>query len=74
MDEGGSKVFIDWGKYGKYELEVNTADNTMNGCKLGEPSNWRRARYIRELGPEAIATAPAHDHSHKHGEHCDHDH
>ncbi len=37
--------------------------------KRDNPSSWRRATYLRPLGPEALSSVPSHDHSHNHVHH-----
>jgi hypothetical protein len=61
----GRVIDIDWGKFGKYQLQVDSATASMTGSKLGQPSNWRKASLIRSINPvdlEASAHAHAHDH------------
>jgi hypothetical protein len=65
---------IDWGKYGKYELVMDPASKTMTGFVKNNPSSWRKAKFLRPLGNEALSSAPAHDHHHEHNESCNHDH
>lgn len=68
-----NQVEIDWGKYGKYEFVIDAATGTMNGCKKGEPQNWRRATFVRPLGVDALASvAHEHAHDHEHGPGCGH--
>jgi hypothetical protein len=71
--QDGAKVTINWDKYGVYEMVLDVASGTMTGSKRGDPTNWRRARFLRALGAaEALEGITDHDHSHKHGEHCNH--
>jgi hypothetical protein len=63
---------ISWGKYGEYEMLFDPASQTMSGHKVGQPSNWRKAKFLRPLGPDALTSGPAHDHTHVHDEHCGH--
>lgn len=69
-------VDIDWGKYGKFEMTLDNATKTMTGFVKNNPSSWRKAKFIRPLGVESLASAPSHDHSHhhEHNESCNHDH
>ena len=71
-----NKISIDWSQYGKYDMILDPNTRIMNGCKRGQPSNWRRATFVRSLGEEGITSLPAHDHSHGHvhDENCDHKH
>ena len=67
----GNTIRVDWGQYGKYELEIDSSARTLIGFKVGNPSSWRRATFVRELSSDALILPP-HDHSHKHDEHCNH--
>jgi len=68
-----NKVVIDWAQYGKYELVVDPSNRGMAGHKQGQPTNWRRARLLRQLGAEEASKGLApHDHAHEHGEGCGH--
>lgn len=71
-----NRVYINWDKYGEYELMLDPATGTMTGSKKGQPDNWRRAKFLRSLGADGVTSVPAHDHghSHAHGETCTHDH
>lgn len=62
-EDGLVQVF--WGQYGDYELRLDAATKTFNGQKSGQPANWRKAHFLRNLTAEA-ADLPAHDHSHDH--------
>lgn len=58
---------------GDYELVLNGATKEMSGCKKGEPSNWRKLQFIRNLPIDSLNSVPEHDHgAHVHGEHCNH--
>merc|ERR1712046_400084 len=35
-------VFIDWNKYGKYELKMDVATQSMTGSVQGKPEHWRK--------------------------------
>ena len=76
LADGRCKVDINWGQYGEYEMIVDAATQSMTGNKKGQPANWRRAVFKAPLGADALASVPAHDHSHKHehGETCNHPH
>lgn len=60
-----NRLLINWEKYGNYEMLVDAASMKMEGCKQGQPTNWRRASFIRSL-TAADGAPPAHDHSHHH--------
>eukprot|EP00292_Cryptomonas_paramecium_P022627 CAMPEP_0113680574 /NCGR_PEP_ID=MMETSP0038_2-20120614/11415_1 /TAXON_ID=2898 /ORGANISM="Cryptomonas paramecium" /LENGTH=197 /DNA_ID=CAMNT_0000599011 /DNA_START=6 /DNA_END=599 /DNA_ORIENTATION=- /assembly_acc=CAM_ASM_000170 len=51
----GDKLTINWGSYGDYILTVDPNGTTMAGHKVGQPDNWRKATYLRPLGPEGLA-------------------
>ena len=67
-------VCIDWSQYGQYELVLDAASRTMTGHKVGQPTNWRRASFVRKLGAdEAKIGLSSHDHeAHTHGPDCNH--
>jgi hypothetical protein len=48
---------------GVYELRAS-ANGELQGHAKGQPSNWRRARFLRSLGPETMGDQ-SHDHSHE---------
>ena len=60
----GNRIIINWGSYGDYELTMDATGSSMAGHKKGQPDNWRRATFLRSLGPEGLASAPHHDHDH----------
>jgi hypothetical protein len=60
----GDRIIVNWGSYGDYELTIDATGCNMAGCKKGQPDNWRRATFLRSLGPEGLASAPHHDHDH----------
>ena len=39
----GSTVYINWGKYGEYELELDPSGDYMSGSVKGKPDDWRKA-------------------------------
>ena len=64
-------VEIDWGKYGQYQLVIDPFTKTMTGHGKDNKSNWRKAKFIRPLGNNALGDAPSHDHAgHEHGPSC----
>ena len=67
FSEDGQKVLIDFGKYGEFEMLVDASNKTMEGFKKEQPTNWRRATFIRSLGVDSLSTVP--DHNHDHGGH-----
>ena len=42
-------VYIDWGKYGEYELKMAPNGESMAGGAKGDPENWRKAERLRGL-------------------------
>jgi hypothetical protein len=42
---------VNWGGYGEYELRVDPAGTSMVGHFKGRPVDWRRARFLRSIGP-----------------------
>ena len=48
-DSDAPTVYIDWGKYGKYELKMSEDGEDMAGSAKGQPENWRRASRVRGL-------------------------
>lgn len=54
-------VFIDWGKYGQYELAVAADGSRAAGSVKGQPDNWRKMRYLGALGTDLKQYAE-HDH------------
>ena len=48
-DSDTPTVYIDWGKYGKYELKMSEDGEDMAGSAKGQPENWRRASRVRGL-------------------------
>lgn len=67
-----TNLTLNWDKYGIYELVIDPASSTMTGCKQGQPSNWRKATFLRGLNIDTLSSVPSHDHAHIHGEHCKH--
>merc|ERR1711918_293209 len=43
------KIFIDWAKYGRYELTCDPAAGSMEGSVQGTPEKWRKAQLLRVL-------------------------
>ena len=43
-------VYINWGKYGEYELKMAADGESMTGSAKGRPENWRKAERLRSLG------------------------
>ena len=48
-------VYIDWGKYGEYELTVAADGESMVGSVKGQPDAWRKATRLRSL-PASLPT------------------
>ena len=62
-----NKILIDWAQYGKYELIIDADSKSMTGNKVGQPTNWRKASFLRSLGAEeATSGVESHDHAHTH--------
>ena len=53
---------------GEYELKLSAEG--LAGGKVGQPSNWRKATFLRSVTAAGLASTPAHDHGHAH-EHDD---
>ena len=54
-------IYINWGKYGEYELEVAADGLSAVGSAKGQPDNWRRMRNLGVLGTDLKQYAE-HDH------------
>lgn len=54
------KLYINWGKYGEYELDIAADGKTMAGSAKGQPDNWRKATRLKALGD--VEEAHVHDH------------
>ena len=55
-------VYVEWGKYGSYDFELDVAGKQMKGSLRGNAASWRRLEYA-----EAIPTFVK-------NEHCSHSH
>jgi len=53
-------VYINWGKFGEYELVIAADGQSMVGSAKGKPENWRKATRLKSLGD--VAEAHVHDH------------
>lgn len=42
-------IYINWGKYGEYELTMAADGESMAGSAKGKPEKWRKATRIRGL-------------------------
>lgn len=51
----GDKLFINWGKFGKYTLTVDGEKKTMEGSVEGKPDLWRKGRYGRDIPPGTVS-------------------
>ena len=61
--DGRAQVTVNWGGYGEYELTVDPAGTSMAGHFKGRPADWRRATFLRALGPAGPADADCgHEH------------
>lgn len=74
IDATGTRVTLDWGKYGTYDLVIDADAQSMEGHKAGQPANWRRVRFVRPLSTEALGSVPSHDHAHSHAHGKEHNH
>ena len=54
-------MYINWGKYGEYELVVSENGMEMVGSAKGQPNNWRK---LKRIGSLAAGTAAVHEHDH----------
>ena len=54
-------VFINWGKYGEYELVVDENGASAVGSVKGQPDNWRKMKNLGVLGTDLKQYAE-HDH------------
>eukprot|EP01035_Chromulina_nebulosa_P020425 gene20425-26504_t len=62
-----NEIEINWGKYGVYVLTIDGENKKLSGSAKGQPTNWRKASYIRSLTAEEISsTGHGHDHEHSH--------
>jgi hypothetical protein len=72
-------LFIDWGKFGKYEMKMASATE-MSGSYQGHPESWRKGVFKRAHTQEESAAFAAHahemhhEHHHEHGGSCSHHH
>merc|ERR1711924_3293 len=46
---GESEIFVDWAKFGQYELRVDAAAKAMEGSVKGQPDKWRKTNFIRNI-------------------------
>ena len=42
-------VYINWGKFGEYELKIAPDGESMVGSAKGQPDNWRKAERTQHL-------------------------
>ena len=64
LDDAESEVptvYINWGKYGEYELVIAEDGASASGSAKGQPDNWRRMRKLGALGTDLKQYAE-HDH------------
>ncbi|KAL1527985.1 hypothetical protein AB1Y20_009356 [Prymnesium parvum] len=55
-EEGGEhKLYIDWGKFGKYELVVDLASKAASGSAVGKPESWRKMAFKRPFCAAELA-------------------
>lgn len=43
------QVQIDWGVYGKYDLDIDATNKILKGDKRGRPGDWRRLEFIEHI-------------------------
>lgn len=50
-EQGGiaKRLFIDWKNFGKYEFGIAADGSCLEGCSVGNPSNWRKMTWSRPL-------------------------
>ena len=53
-------VYINWGKFGEYELVISEDGMSMSGSAKGNAANWRKA--TRMGGIDAGEDANSHNH------------
>jgi len=51
----GKNLFIDWGKYGKYDLVIDPATKTGSGSAVGKPESWRKMALKRPFSKAELA-------------------
>lgn len=64
IDNGDSatpKLYINWGKFGEYELEVEADGASASGSVKGRPADWRKMKNLGALGTNLKQYAE-HDH------------
>ena len=59
-DQATPLLYINWGKFGEYELTIAADGESMTGSAKGKPDNWRKMKRLRTLGN--VAEAHVHDH------------
>ena len=63
----GNKLYINWGTYGEYDLELDDAGETMKGSLKGNADSWRTGTRKGKLSSEQVADAVEHTHTHTAG-------
>ena len=53
LKDDGRTVYIDWRKYGKYDLVIND-DGSLAGSVQGKPDDWRKAAFVRAFSPAEL--------------------
>jgi hypothetical protein len=87
LDKKGKTVIIDWGKKGKYELDVDVKTKTLDGYQIiegkedpDEDKDWRKADFIKNLSESKAIEHDGEDaghgdgHGHSHGDGHGHSH
>lgn len=59
-DSATPSLYINWGKYGEYDLIIAADGESMTGSAKGQPDNWRKMTRLRTLGN--VEEAHVHDH------------
>ncbi|KAL3893630.1 MAG: hypothetical protein SGPRY_014097, partial [Prymnesium sp.] len=49
------KLFIDWAKFGKYELLVDLTTKSGTGSAVGKPESWRKMAFKRAFSAAELA-------------------
>lgn len=59
VDDASTKLYINFGKFGEYELTLDAAGEKAEGSAKGDASNWRKMERIGVCDTEAV-----HEHDH----------
>lgn len=58
----GDELTISWGQYGTYVMKLS--GDAAVGHAVGNPSDWRKMAYIRDLDHHESSESCSHDHDH----------